>query len=127
MWDDAAWSALSTRHLELVRETGELSILPLVLTDRSSVFAFLGQLRTAALLEEEAEAAVEATGIAPAPYGQLSIAAVRGDEDAFSSLIRTEVRDAAERGEGLVLTVAEFLSGTLYNGLRRYDDALAAA
>jgi DNA-binding CsgD family transcriptional regulator len=126
MWDDAAWSALSTRHLELVRESGELSILPLVLTDRSSVYAFLGQLRTAVLLEQEAEAAVEATGIAPAPYGQLSIAAVRGDEDAFSSLIRTEVRDAAERGEGLALTVAEFLSGTLYNGLRRYDDALAA-
>jgi len=126
MWDDTAWSALSTRHLELVRETGELSILPLVLTNRSSVYAFLGQLRAAALLEEEAEAAVEATGIAPALYGQLTIAAVRGDEDAFSSLTRTEVREAAERGEGLALTVAEFLSGTLYNGLRRYDDALAA-
>jgi DNA-binding CsgD family transcriptional regulator len=126
MWDDTAWTALSTRHLELVRETGELSILPLVLTNRSSVYAFLGQLRAAALLEEEAEAAAEATGIAPALYGQLSIAAVRGDEDAFSSLIRTDVRNAAERGEGLALTVAEFLSGTLYNGLGRYDDALAA-
>src|SRR4029077_4612319 len=123
---DAAWTARTPRHLELVRETGELSMLPLVLTNRSSVYAFLGQLRTAALLEEEAEAAIEATGIASAPYGQLSIAAVRGDEDAFSSLVRTEVRDAAERGEGLGLTVCEFPRGTLYNGRRRYDDALAA-
>jgi DNA-binding CsgD family transcriptional regulator len=126
MWDDASWSELSTRHLDLVRQTGELSVLPFVLSNRSSVYAFLGELQTAASLEEELRAATDATGIAAVPYGQLSLAALRGDEAEFAELIRTAVGEAEARGEGTALTVAEFLSGTLYNGLGRYNDALAA-
>jgi tetratricopeptide (TPR) repeat protein len=127
MWDDAAWAVLSTRHLELVRQTGALSALPFVLTNRSSVYAFLGELGTAASLEDELKTATEATGIAELPYGRLSLAALRGREAEFSELTRTTVSEAQMRGEGLALTVAEFLSGVLYNGLGRYDDALAAA
>jgi ATP/maltotriose-dependent transcriptional regulator MalT len=41
-------------------------------------------------------------------------------------LIRTTVSEAQARGEGLALTVTEFLSGVLYNGLGRYEEALAA-
>jgi DNA-binding CsgD family transcriptional regulator len=125
-WDDASWTVLSTRQLELVRQTGALSALPFVLTNRSCVYAFMGELRTAALLEEELRAATEATGIATVPYGRLALAALRGREDEFSELIRTTVGEAEARGEGLALTVTEFLSGTLYNGLGRYEDALAA-
>jgi DNA-binding CsgD family transcriptional regulator len=125
-WDDASWTVLSTRQLELVRQTGALSALPFVLTNRSSVYAFMGELRTAALLEEELRAATEATGIATAPYGRLALAALRGREDEFSELIRTTVGEAEARGEGLALTVTEFLSGTLYNGLGRCEAALAA-
>jgi DNA-binding CsgD family transcriptional regulator len=125
-WDDASWTVLSTRQLELVRQTGALSALPFVLTNRSGVYAFMGELRTAALLEEELRAATEATGIAPVPYGRLALAALRGREDEFSELIRTTVGEAEARGEGLALTVTEFLSGTLYNGLGRYEAALAA-
>jgi DNA-binding CsgD family transcriptional regulator len=126
MWDDASWTFLSTRQLELVRQTGEVSALPFVLSFRSGVYAYLGDLRTAALLEEELRAAIEATGIAAVPYGRLSIAALRGDVAGFSELVRTVVGEAEGRGEGLALTVTEFLSGTLYNGLGRYEDALAA-
>ena len=126
LWDDASWTALSTRQLDRVRQTGEVSALPFVLSNRSSVNAYLGDLRTAALLEEELRAAIEATGIAAVPYGRLSIAALRGDEAEFSDLVRTAVAEAEGRGEGLALTITEFLSGTLYNGLGRYEDALAA-
>jgi DNA-binding CsgD family transcriptional regulator len=126
LWDDASWSALSTRHLDLVRRTGELSALPLVLSNRSSVYASIGELRTAAILEDELRAATEATSVAAVPYGQLSLAALRGREADFADLIRTAVADAEARGEGVALTVAEFASGTLYNGLGRYEDALAA-
>jgi DNA-binding CsgD family transcriptional regulator len=126
MWDDATWSVLSTRQLELVRRTGALSALPFVLANRSSVYAFLGDLRTAALLEEELSAVTEATGIAGISYGRLSIAAVGGREAEFSELVRIAVEEARTRGEGVALTVAEFLTGTLYNGLGRYDAALAA-
>ena len=71
LWDDEAWTVLSTRHLDLVREAGALTALPFVLTNRSSVYAFFGELAAAASYEEELRAATEATGIATVPYGAL--------------------------------------------------------
>jgi len=127
MWDDAGWAVLSTRQLEFVRQTGALSTLPFVLTDRSTVYAFLGDLRTAALLDEELSAATEATGIVTARAGRLALASLRGREAEFSELARATVGEAQAQGEGLALTITEFLSGALYNGLGRYDAALAAA
>ena len=127
MWDDHAWRVLFTRTLDLVRQTGALSALPFVLGTGTSVYAFFGELRTATLLEEELSAATEATGIAAVPYGRLSLAGLRGRDAEFSDLMRTTVVEAEARGEGLALTVAEFLTGALYNGLGRYDAALAAA
>jgi DNA-binding CsgD family transcriptional regulator len=127
LWDDASWSVLSTRQLELVRRTGALSMLPVVLANRSGVYAFLGELRTADFLEEELRVVSEATGIADVSYGRLSLAALRGRETEFSELVRGVVGEARTRGEGIALTVTEFLGGTLYNGLGRYERALAAA
>ena len=126
LWDDEAWTVLSTRHLDLVREAGALTALPFVLTNRSSVYAFFGDLGEAAAYEEELRAATEATGIATVAYGALSLAALRGREAELAELSLTAVRDAQSRGEGLALTITEFLSGTLYLGLGRYDAALAA-
>jgi DNA-binding CsgD family transcriptional regulator len=126
LWDEEAWTVLSTRHLDLVREAGALTALPFVLTNRSSVYAFFGDLSEAAASEEELRAATDATGIATVPYGALALAALRGREAELSELIRTTVGDAQARGEGLALTVTEFLSGVLYNGLGRDDAALAA-
>jgi DNA-binding CsgD family transcriptional regulator len=63
----------------------------------------------------------------------------RGLDGAFDAAARTRAEDgrafraaagpryeARARGEGVALTVAEFLSGALYNGLGRYEAALAA-
>src|SRR3954447_6126708 len=126
LWDDETWTVLSTRQLELVRGAGALSALPFVLAIRTSVYAFFGELTTAASLVEETRAVTEATGIAAAPYGELSLAALRGREAEFSELIQTSVSEAQTRGEGLALGVSEFLSGVLHNGLGAYDAALAA-
>lgn len=126
MWDDAAWMVLSTRQLELARQAGALSALAFILPNRSSVFAFLGELDKAAALEVELSAVTEATGIAPVRYGALALASLRGHESEFSELVRKTVGEAQTRGEGIVLSVAEFLSGGLYNGLGRYEAALAA-
>jgi DNA-binding CsgD family transcriptional regulator len=127
MWDDAGWAVLSTRQLEFVRQTGALSTLPFVLTDRGAVYAFLGDLRTAERIEEELRVATEATGIVTAHAGRLTLAALRGREPDYSELLRMTVDEARARGEGLALSVAEFLTGGLYNGLGRYEAALAAA
>ena len=126
LWDDETWALLSTRHVKLVREAGALTSLPFVLTICSSVRSFFGELDAAESLEQEMRAVTEATGIATAPYGALSLAALRGREAELLELIETSVNEAAARGEGLALGVAEFLRGVLYNGLCRYDAALAA-
>jgi DNA-binding CsgD family transcriptional regulator len=126
LFDDEAWTVLSTRHLDLVREAGALTALPFVLANCSSVCAFFGDLGAAAAYEQELTAATEATGIAPVPYGALALAALRGDEAELAELIRTTISDAQARGEGLALTITEFLSGTLNLGLGRYDAALTA-
>jgi DNA-binding CsgD family transcriptional regulator len=126
MWDDDAWTVLFTRQIELARQTGALPALAFALGTGTTVYAFFGELRTAALLEEEHRAASEATGIASNPVPRLGIASLRGREAEFAELIRTTVSEAEARGEGIVLTTAEFLSGGLYNGLGRYGAALAA-
>jgi hypothetical protein len=100
MWDDAGWAVLSTRQLEFVRQTGALSTLPFVLTDRSTVYAFLGELRTAAVLDEELSAATEATGIVTARVGRLALASLRGREAEFSELAGATLGEAQARGRG---------------------------
>ncbi len=126
MWDDASWTVLSARQLDLVRRSGELSALPFVLDTRSGVYGFMGELAIAKSLEEETKAVTDATGMAAFPYGELSLAALRGREPEFSELVRIAVGDAKARGEGQAVAMAEFLSGGLYNGLGRYDAALEA-
>jgi ATP/maltotriose-dependent transcriptional regulator MalT len=90
------------------------------------VYAFFGELDAAAASEEELKAVTEATGIATVPYGALALAALRGREAELTELSRTTVGDSQARGEGLALTIIEFLTGTLYLGLGRYDAALSA-
>jgi DNA-binding NarL/FixJ family response regulator len=127
MWDDHGWTVLFTRQLELARRLGALPALVFALGTGTTVYAFLGELRTAAILEEEHRAASEATGIASNPVPRLGLASLRGRDAEFAELIRTTVREAEARGEGIALTTAEFLSGGLYNGLGRYEAALDAA
>ena len=95
MWDDHAWTALFTRHLELARQMGALSTLGFALGSGIAVYAFLGEMRTAGVLEVELSAATAATGIPADPSAALSLAAVRGREAEFSELIRTRIGDAA--------------------------------
>jgi DNA-binding NarL/FixJ family response regulator len=61
-----------------------------------------------------------------APYAQLLLSALRGQEDA-SPLIESTIRDAATVGQGLGVQFAEWVSAILFNGLGRYDQALASA
>jgi DNA-binding CsgD family transcriptional regulator len=126
LWDDESWMALSTRQLDLARRTGDLSALPYLLANRSAVYAFLGDMKTAARLEEELAVTAEATGIDPAPLGRLTLAALRGREVEFSELAGSTSRNAEARGEGVALTIAEFLTGALNNGLGRYEVAFDA-
>jgi DNA-binding CsgD family transcriptional regulator/tetratricopeptide (TPR) repeat protein len=127
LWEDDIWEGLAIRHLQRAREAGALTMLPLAVTQRISAHAFAGELAAGASLSDELHAATEATGSHIPPYGPLVLAAWRGREAEASKLIEAIVKEAVSRGEGLGVTVTEWARAVLYNGLGRYEDALAAA
>ena len=102
-------------------------MLPLALTYRAAVLVRAGEFGAAAGLIDEAGAVTAATGSAPLRYPALMLTAWQGEEARALELISAAVQDATARGEGRALGVAEHATAVLYNGLGRYDAALAAA
>jgi DNA-binding CsgD family transcriptional regulator/tetratricopeptide (TPR) repeat protein len=127
LWDDETWSVLSTRHVEIARETGALGELPLALDSRVFVHLFAGELTAAALLVEQARAVNEATGSNLAPYGALGLAALQGGTGEAGEMIEASMSEVAPRGEGLGVTVTQWASAVLCNGLGGFHDAVVAA
>jgi hypothetical protein len=127
LWEDETWHELATRQLQLARDAGSLSVLPLAATYRAGVHVHAGEFAAAAALVEEADAITEATGNAPLGYTSLVLAAWRGQEAQALGLIEASREDATERGEGRAITLAEYATAVLYNGLGRYEAALVAA
>jgi DNA-binding CsgD family transcriptional regulator len=127
LWDDEAWHKLTTRGVQLGRDTGALAVLPVELQQHAGLQVYEGKFAAASLLCDEAASIAEATGGALPPYVPLTIAAFRGQEDQASELAETNTKDALRRGEGLGLNFVPWAMAVLYNGLARYQDALAAA
>jgi DNA-binding CsgD family transcriptional regulator len=127
LWDEVTWEVLAHRHVQLAREAGALTMLPLALTSRIAVHTFTGELSAAASLHAELAAVTEATRTRLPPYGGLLLAAWRGDKTEAAALIEATCKDVVLRGEGIGLTVAGWARALLCNSLGLYDDALAAA
>jgi DNA-binding CsgD family transcriptional regulator len=127
LWDYESWDALSARQLQLARDAGALSALPMVLSMRAGLFVSAGEFGEAAALVAERESVTEATGTVIAPYGALTLAAVQGREAEARALIQTGTRDVMRRGEGAGLSYIQWATAVLCNGLGRYGQALAAA
>jgi DNA-binding CsgD family transcriptional regulator len=127
VWDDEAWHELATRAVRLAREAGALTALPVDLEYRAAVHAHAGEFAAASALIEEAEAITAATGNAPLRYVSLFLAAWRGEEAEVLKLIESRARDATASGEGRAIGWAEYIKAVLYNGLGRYEAALAGA
>ncbi|WP_433297424.1 ATP-binding protein [Pseudonocardia sp. CA-142604] len=126
IWDDHRCDVLSARYVQLARETGTLSELPLALTARTFTLLLAGDLTSAASLTDELQAVTEATGSGLASYGALGLAALRGDEAWASALVEATIEDVTRRGEGIGITFAEWANAMLSNGLGHYDKAAAA-
>ncbi|HEX3979501.1 MAG TPA: AAA family ATPase [Solirubrobacteraceae bacterium] len=126
LWDDQSLTLLSAQELARCRETGALSASILALDTRCWVHTLSGELDAAAALRDEIQRVTEVTGIATVPYAALWVAALRGRETDLLRLVETTVGEAVSRGEGFAPAIAELASAALYNGLGRYDAALAA-
>jgi DNA-binding CsgD family transcriptional regulator len=127
LWDDEAWHELATRAVRLAREAGALTVLPVDLEYRAGVHVHAGEFAAASALVEEADAITAATGNAPLRYTSLFLAAWRGEEAQALKLIEARARDATARGEGRAIGLVEYITAVLYNGLGRYEAALAGA
>jgi DNA-binding CsgD family transcriptional regulator len=127
LWDYDCWDLLSARLVKLGREIGALSALPIGLSTRAGVHLFAGELSQAAALVEEVAAVTEVTGTSIGPYGALALGAFRGRESDTSELIEVATKEVVGRGEGEGLTFIQWATAVLYNGLGRYEGALAAS
>jgi DNA-binding CsgD family transcriptional regulator/tetratricopeptide (TPR) repeat protein len=127
LWDDERWHELASRAVNIARDAGALSVLPIALSCRACVHLHAGEFDTASMLIEEADAISRATGNAPLAYISLALLAWRGQEVPALSAIESGFRDATARGEGRAIGLAHYATAVLYNGLGRYQDALAAA
>ncbi|MGP3919782.1 AAA family ATPase [Nonomuraea sp. 10N515B] len=128
VWDFDNWSVLSARLVDLARETGALSVLPLALHMLVSNRALAGELAAADALLAEAVTIGEVTGSRFfAQYAALVLEPWRGRESATRQAIEALTREAALQGEGKVVTATQWASSVLYNGLGRYEEAYAAA
>src|SRR6516165_9529082 len=126
VWDEDSWHAISARNLKEARDAGALARLPIDLADWGIFCAWCGDFRAAAVAIAEAGEITKATGSHLAPYAQLLLAALRGQPDA-SPLVESTIREAGKSGQGLGVQWAEWASAILFNGLGRYDRALASA
>ena len=128
IWDYEGWDSLTTNQVRAARAVGALAHLPLAFSTRVGVHIFAGEMRAAAALVEESDALAEATDGRIVPrYGALAVAAFRGREDEVTRLVRASTQDFTARGEGMGLTVSQWVTAALYNGLGRYEDAFGAA
>jgi DNA-binding CsgD family transcriptional regulator len=125
LWDADAWFELGTRQVQAAREAGALTVLPVALHTLASWHLLNGDLALAEILLTEADAILAATGHAPMIHARLRLAALRGAN--AQPLITASIREATQRGEGILVRHAEEAAATLYAGLGRHDNALAWA
>ncbi|WP_091349144.1 helix-turn-helix transcriptional regulator [Micromonospora rhizosphaerae] len=127
LWDDNACHVLAERHAHLARRAAALAVLPLGLSTHVMVLIFEGELAEAAALNEDLRMIIATTKSELTNYGAVMLAAWQGRIAEVGQLVRAAASEAGARGEGIGLTVCDWASAVLYNGLGRYEDARAAA
>jgi len=125
--DDETADVLTSRFVQLARDSGALATLPMALTTRIVVHIFTGDLAAAGALLDELDAVTQGTGIPAPPYTAQLLAAWQGQAANAADLIAATTADAERRGEGNGLITAGWMQASLCNSLGRYEEALIAA
>src|SRR5262249_53754595 len=126
LWDDENWYAINARQLQLARDVGALARVPMGLITGGLIDAWSGEFAKAAEATAEADAIVEATGTRLAPYAAMLLVGLQGREEGLTQL-DAAVNDAAAVGQGFAVQWGDFVRAILFNGLGRYEQALASA
>ena len=126
LWDEDSWHTIIGRirpHISCIA----LARLPIDLNAWGILAAWRGDFGAAAGAIAEAEAVTEATGSRFASYAALLLAALRGREGEATTVIDSMIHDARAGGQGIGVQWAEWVRAILFNGLGRYERALACA
>jgi DNA-binding CsgD family transcriptional regulator/tetratricopeptide (TPR) repeat protein len=127
LWEHEIWEELAASGVRRARETGALSIFPISASYRAGVHVHAGEYAEASALLEEAYAVAQATHTALLVQARQMVAAWRGNEAEALELIEAGRLDATARGQGMALSMIECANAVLFNGLGRYEEALAPA
>jgi DNA-binding CsgD family transcriptional regulator len=127
LWDDESWYVLSDRYVQLARDAGALTVLPLALNYCAGSRVSAGEFAAAKALGEEARGVSLAIANPDVSISSLFLAGWRGRQKEALELIQASDRDAAARGEGRRVGAGHYATAVLYNGLGRYQLASDAA
>jgi DNA-binding CsgD family transcriptional regulator len=127
LWDEESWRVLSERYVQLARDAGALTVLPLALNHCAGCRVFAGEFPSAEALGEEAREVSLAIANPDVSISSLFLAGWRGREVEALRLIESSDREAVSRGEGRRIGAGRYATAVLDNGLGRYERALAAA
>jgi DNA-binding CsgD family transcriptional regulator/tetratricopeptide (TPR) repeat protein len=127
IWDYDSWDVLTARQIQVARDAGALTLLPLALSTRAALHLLAGELALADSVVEQVEAVADVTDNRGVSYTALGVAAFRGRESVAHELIDAGTKDFVARGDGLGLNIALWATAVLNNGLSRYNDAFLAA
>ena len=127
IWDYENWDFLTARQVEVARDAGALNVLPLTLSTRAGLKLFAGEIEAATSLMEQVQSLADVIDTPTVSYAALTVAAFRGDEPKVLSLFSEMQQDLFERGEGVGLSLAQWATAVLYNGLAQYERAFESA
>jgi DNA-binding CsgD family transcriptional regulator/tetratricopeptide (TPR) repeat protein len=127
LWDSDASTAIIERQARIVREAGALAELPLFLSTLAIDNVWTGDLAGAEALIAESDRVAAMTGSQLPPFAALRLRCLQGREAEASALVDGTAAIAETVGAGHALRVAQWAAAVLYNGLARYEDAVAVA
>jgi DNA-binding CsgD family transcriptional regulator len=119
LWDDEAFIRIAGRLVDSARRTGAVVELPGAFGMATTAALLAGDFPAAASFIDQTDSMIAITGMVGAPHGKLALAAWQGRTDAESG----HVADGRAAGLG----IPAYTAALLYNGLGRYEEALAAA
>src|SRR5262249_28775130 len=99
LWDDDGAFALCARYVQLAREAGALTVLPLALTYHASIHVLAGEFAAAQRLGDEAREVSAAIASPDVSISRLLLAAWQGRPAPASALGKSSDPDVAARGE----------------------------
>ncbi|XVV17629.1 ATP-binding protein [Actinoplanes sp. CA-131856] len=125
--DDPTADALTREYVRIGRDDGAAGLLPMIHAQRIVVLLFAGELAEAGALVDEMSSLAEEASVRVRSSAALMVAAWSGDEERMRGLVTSGGAHADRRGDGLLAIHTKWSEAVFLNGLRQFDEALAAA